>query len=75
MRLSLGSKSSSDNTMCLCVCAVQIGVAMGNASGAVKSVADAVVASNDEDGVAEAIDRFVLEPRRIISRRTQPVKV
>jgi Cof subfamily protein (haloacid dehalogenase superfamily) len=39
-----------------------IGVAMGNAAQAVKDAADAVVASNDEDGVAEAIERFVLPP-------------
>ncbi len=39
----------------------QLGVAMGNAGEKVKSLADAVVATNDEDGVAEAISRFVLE--------------
>lgn len=37
-----------------------IGVAMGNACQEAKDVADAVVASNDEDGVAEAVKRFVL---------------
>lgn len=37
-----------------------IGVAMGNASAHVKSVAKHVVASNDADGVAEAVERFVL---------------
>lgn len=36
-----------------------VGVAMGNAQPAVKRAADAVVAANDEDGVAEAIRRFV----------------
>jgi hypothetical protein len=36
-----------------------IGVAMGNAQPAVKRAADAVVAGNEEDGVAEAIRRFV----------------
>ena len=35
-------------------------VAMGNASDHVKSVAKHVVASNDADGVAEAVERFVL---------------
>lgn len=37
-----------------------IGVAMGNAHAPVKAVADAVVASNDQAGVAEAIERFAL---------------
>jgi hydroxymethylpyrimidine pyrophosphatase-like HAD family hydrolase len=36
------------------------GVAMGNATGAVSAAADVCVASNDEDGVAEALERFVL---------------
>lgn len=35
-------------------------VAIGNASDDVKAVADEVVASNDDDGVAEAIETFVL---------------
>jgi hydroxymethylpyrimidine pyrophosphatase-like HAD family hydrolase len=39
---------------------VGLGVAMGNAVEHLKAVADQVVASNDEDGVAEAIGRFVL---------------
>jgi hypothetical protein len=42
---------------------LQVGVAMGNAGPRVAAVADVVVSSNDEDGVAEAIRRFVLEPR------------
>lgn len=37
-----------------------IGVAMGNADAAVKEVADYVLGTNDEDGVAEAVERFVL---------------
>jgi len=37
-----------------------IGVAVGNADQKVKDAADHVVASNDEDGVAEAIERFAL---------------
>lgn len=36
-----------------------LGVAMGNAQEAVKQAADEVVAGNEEDGVAEAIRRFV----------------
>jgi Cof subfamily protein (haloacid dehalogenase superfamily) len=39
---------------------VGMGVAMGNAVPRLKAVADYVVSSNDEDGVAEAITRFVL---------------
>eukprot|EP00210_Caulerpa_lentillifera_P001233 g1189.t1 len=37
-----------------------IGVAMGNAVQPVKAVADLVVSSNDEDGIAEALDRLIL---------------
>ncbi len=40
--------------------AAGLGVAMGNASQEVKGVAGAVVGTNAEDGVAEAIERFVL---------------
>jgi Cof subfamily protein (haloacid dehalogenase superfamily) len=36
------------------------GVAVGNATDHVKAVADAVVAGNDADGVAEAIEKYVL---------------
>lgn len=38
-----------------------LGVAMGNASERVKKVAQAVTATNDEDGVAKAIERYVLK--------------
>ena len=44
--------------------AAGLGVAMGNAAPHVKARADAVVRGHDEDGVAEAIERFVLEPLR-----------
>ncbi|MBI5834474.1 MAG: HAD family phosphatase [Armatimonadetes bacterium] len=37
-----------------------LGVAMGNACAAVLDAADVVVADNDHDGVAEAIERFIL---------------
>lgn len=37
-----------------------LGVAMGNSPDSVKAAADAVVATNDEDGVADALERFVL---------------
>jgi Cof subfamily protein (haloacid dehalogenase superfamily) len=36
-----------------------MGVAMGSAPDHVKSAADAVVSTNDEDGLAEALERFV----------------
>lgn len=37
-----------------------LGVAVGNAMPAARAAADVVVASNDADGVAEAVERFVL---------------
>lgn len=37
-----------------------IGAAMGNAVDAAKAAADVVVGTNDEDGVAQAVERFVL---------------
>ena len=37
------------------------GVAMANAVDKVKEAADYITLSNDEDGVAEAIEKFVLE--------------
>jgi len=37
-----------------------LGIAMGNAPNQVKQLADAVTCSNDEDGVAEAIYRYIL---------------
>jgi len=40
-----------------------IGVAMGNAEQKVKDAAKYTVASHDEDGVAEAIERFVLKAK------------
>jgi hypothetical protein len=36
---------------------VQLGVAMGNAGPRVKAAADVTVSTNDEGGVAEAIER------------------
>ena len=37
-----------------------LGVAMANAQPEVKEAADVVTLSNDEDGVAEAIERYIL---------------
>ena len=42
------------------VAAAGLGVAMGNACPAVRAVAQAFVAANDDEGVAEAIERYVL---------------
>jgi Cof subfamily protein (haloacid dehalogenase superfamily) len=36
-----------------------LGIAMGNASDAVKSAADWITGTNDEDGVAQAVRRLV----------------
>ncbi len=41
-----------------------LSIAMGNAEPEVKAGADAVTTSNDDDGFALAIDRFVLTPHR-----------
>jgi Cof subfamily protein (haloacid dehalogenase superfamily) len=38
-----------------------LGVAMGNAPAEVKEYADYVTGTNDEDGVAQVIDKFVLK--------------
>ena len=37
-----------------------LGVAMGNASDYVKSLADSITSSNEEDGVARAIEKYIL---------------
>lgn len=42
------------------ICKAGFGVAMANAEPAVKEAADYVTVSNEEDGVAKAIERFVL---------------
>jgi Cof subfamily protein (haloacid dehalogenase superfamily) len=39
-----------------------LGVAMGNAPKSVKQKADYITATNDNDGVAQVIDKFVLNP-------------
>ena len=41
-----------------------LGVAMANAQPEVKAVADYITASNDEDGIAEVIERFILTENR-----------
>ena len=49
--------SPNDNAM---IKAAGIGVAVGNAVDEVKAIADYVTLSNNEDGVAEVVKRFVL---------------
>lgn len=54
-----------------------IGVAMGNALPLVKNAADHITATNDADGVAEAIERFVLkvdEPNPITEKQDSAVE-
>lgn len=46
------------------IVAAGLGVAMGNSPGALRRAADLVAPSNDEDGLAEVIQRFVLDPAR-----------
>ena len=40
-----------------------LGVAMGNATDEIKDLADYVTLSNNEDGVAHVINKFILEER------------
>ena len=40
--------------------AVRFGVAMGNAEESVKAVADYVTDTNEEEGVAKAVEKFAL---------------
>jgi hydroxymethylpyrimidine pyrophosphatase-like HAD family hydrolase len=42
-----------------------LGVAMGNAPEALKSAADAVTRTNDEEGVRDVIERFVLHGEQV----------
>jgi hydroxymethylpyrimidine pyrophosphatase-like HAD family hydrolase len=39
--------------------AAGIGVAMGNASDDIKAIADYITTTNEEDGVGEAIKKFI----------------
>jgi Cof subfamily protein (haloacid dehalogenase superfamily) len=49
-----------------------LGVAMGNAAAEVKAAADEVVSSNNADGVAEAIEKFVLpKPAPVVEAAAQ----
>lgn len=44
-----------------------LGVAMGNAVQEMKDIADYVSLTNNEEGVKHVIEKFVLEPERVIS--------
>lgn len=43
-----------------------LGVAMGNACKEAKDVADYITVSNDEDGVAKAVNRFILSKEKMV---------
>lgn len=68
------------NTMCLVdgendlslIDVVNVSVAMGNALSSVKSAAKYVVGTNDDHGVSEAIERFVLSKNRTKSNLVRP---
>jgi hydroxymethylpyrimidine pyrophosphatase-like HAD family hydrolase len=47
-----------------------LGVAMGNAIPAIKAVAQYVTRTNEEDGVADAIEQFLLKERQDDRPRT-----
>ncbi|HXH12162.1 MAG TPA: Cof-type HAD-IIB family hydrolase [Alphaproteobacteria bacterium] len=47
-----------------------LGVAMGNAIPAIKAVADYITRSNEEDGVAHAVEQFVLKETQDDASRT-----
>ncbi|EFN56002.1 hypothetical protein CHLNCDRAFT_22679, partial [Chlorella variabilis] len=57
--LALGDGENDVEMLRLC----GLGVAMGNAGPPALAAADAITAPNSEDGVARAIERFVLRPR------------
>ena len=47
--------------------AAGLGVAMANASPEIKAIADVHTASNEEDGVAKAIQRYVFQEQLGVS--------
>lgn len=53
---------------------VGLGVAMGNAWDVVKEKANHVVGTNDQDGVAEAIEKFVLNETLPLATETTPAE-
>ena len=65
-RAAVRSTRRRSTRRCVAVAYVrgQIGVAMGNASQLVKDAADDTSSTNDEDGVAAGIDKYILVPCR-----------
>lgn len=53
---------------------VGLGIAMGNAWDVVKEKANHVVGTNDQDGVAEAIEKFVLNETLPLATETTPAE-
>ena len=51
---------------------VGLGVAMGNAVDKARQAADVQVASNDDEGVAEALERFILKPAGVLTGSPAP---
>ena len=49
---------------------VGVGVAVGNATQSLKDVADHVVASNNDNGVAEAVENFALKQKSLLTTTT-----
>ena len=43
-----------------------LGVAMGNACKEAKEVADYITVTNNEDGVAKAVNRFILSKEKMV---------
>ncbi len=61
---SLGAPLSVEWLVCTVTQMAAIGVAVANGGAPAKAAADvALEVSNDEDAVAQAIERFVLAPR------------
>jgi haloacid dehalogenase-like hydrolase len=56
------STSSIESATLAELCDMQVSVAMGNSSAKLKELADHTTESNDDDGVADVIDKFVLQP-------------
>lgn len=59
-RESIMACGDGDNDLCL-IKEAGLGVAMANAEPAVKAAADYITTSNDEEGVAKAIEKFALK--------------
>lgn len=60
--MALGDGENDVEMLRLC----GLGVAVGNAGPPALAASDAITATNAEDGVARAVERFVLRPRGLI---------